>query len=352
MRDKLLKQTAIWVFLFTVVAMTFMVYYISTKPVVIIEDEKVGQENNESAKKAEQQEVAVLLEAGSKGQIFVPLKKDIKNTQIEIREDNYRGELLILLPQDKNEEGFRGTVLADPSIVEKVSWSIIEGKCCLRVQMTDFYEYKQEFEKGKLTVSLQKTTDLYDHVIVINPGHGGSSYGNVVGSYLEKDITMAIAQKAVACLEKEHIKAYLTRNEGEDPTDSERADFVEHMNADLAIEIHAVADADNPKIFGTRAVYNSMFFIPGFGNLQIADLLEREVVTKIHGKAIGLAASKSVYPFLENLKIPAAGIEVGYITNKQESFLLGQDAYQQKIAEGICAAVVKAYAQMEIKNDK
>ena len=76
-----------------------------------------------------------------------------------------------------------------------------------------------------------------------------------------------------------------------------------------------------------------------------SDLLEREVVTAISGKANGLIEASAEDTVISEATVPAAAIKVGYLTNGQESILLQREDYIQRIAEGIYQTILKAYEE-------
>ena len=78
---------------------------------------------------------------------------------------------------------------------------------------------------------------------------------------------------------------------------------------------------------------------------ELADLLEREVVTAISGKANGLIEASAEDTVISEATVPAAAIKVGYLTNGQESILLQREDYIQRIAEGIYQTILKAYEE-------
>ena len=110
----------------------------------------------------------------------------------------------------------------------------------------------------------------------------------------------------------------------------------------MLIRIEVSGD-QNTKLYGTETVYNSRFFIPGFGSVELADLLEREVVTAVSGKAGGLLEAGEADAVISNATVPAAAVKVGYLTNGQEFILLQREDYIQRIAEGIYQTILKAY---------
>lgn len=50
---------------------------------------------------------------------------------------------------------------------------------------------------------------------------------------------------------------------------------------------------------------------------------------------------------LWQLKIPAARISLGYVTNSSERQLLEQESYQKKLAEGIAEAISEVYTNTQ-----
>lgn len=104
-------------------------------------------------------------------------------------------------------------------------------------------------------------------------------------------------------------------------------------------------DEEDPEQFGTETWYNGEYFIPGFGNLQMANLLERRVTEAVSGRANGLMETQD--PVLQRLTIPGALVKAGYLTHEREGELLGQQGYVQKVAEGIVDALRQAFVELE-----
>ena len=57
-------------------------------------------------------------------------------------------------------------------------------------------------------------------------------------------------------------------------------------------------------------------------------------------------SDKSVY-LLEELKIPAVLVEVGFLSNPEEARLLGDEKYQQKVAASIYQGIMKYISKKE-----
>jgi N-acetylmuramoyl-L-alanine amidase len=83
--------------------------------------------------------------------------------------------------------------------------------------------------------------------------------------------------------------------------------------------------------------------------VELADLIEREVVTDISGRGLGLFEADEECYILHNASVPATMVQVGYLSNKREAALLYKDEYRQCIADGIYDGVMKAFEEYLLK---
>lgn len=75
--------------------------------------------------------------------------------------------------------------------------------------------------------------------IVIDPGHGGENLGADHNGYLEKDMSLIVAESMRDELEKyEGIEVYMTRTEDVDMSLEERVDYAEDVGADFFFCLH------------------------------------------------------------------------------------------------------------------
>ena len=217
-----------------------------------------------------------------------------------------------------------------------------KDRICLRFALTDVFEYHSIFEDSALYVDFMTPKEVFDRIIVIDPAYGQQDTGVTANNIKAKDITLEIARALKAKLDNTDIKVYYTRMDDSNPTAAKRVELAAATKADMLIRIEVSGD-QNTKLYGTETVYNSRFFIPGFGSVELADLLEREVVTAVSGKAGGLLEAGEADAVISNATVPAAAVKVGYLTNGQEFILLQREDYIQRIAEGIYQTILKAY---------
>lgn len=147
------------------------------------------------------------------------------------------------------------------------------------------------------------------------------------------DVALAVAQRVAAALADSDIRVRLTRSGAMAPSAEERLALAEKSGADYYICMD-VSSSPEPETYGISGYYNAEYFIPEFGNAELADLLVRSVTLAVSDRAVGLYAAEADSVLME-LSVPSAQVNLGYITNETEYTLMRQDDYQAKLAQGI-----------------
>lgn len=204
------------------------------------------------------------------------------------------------------------------------------------IVITEEQELKGEGNLEPLTEAILKERQEYDFIVLINAAHGGENKGNVVNELQEKQITLDVGKKLEKMSKENEIGFFLIREEDTDISNENRAKLIQRVEPDLVVDLHVNADPDSERTFGTAVIYNEDFYRPVLTNAKAADLMEKQLVTRIKGKALGIMGdTEKKYPLLSMIRVPAVSIEMGFLTNKQESELLKKESYQKKIAAGI-----------------
>lgn len=354
MTQSLMRSTLVYCTLFVAAAMSVMLYYSATKTVGVpdvAQDEVVSSTQPEQTVPevpTESDEIKIDRNQQSTNYFCVPVPESVKAEEV-VLENHYMSEELWVSISTSEPVLFR-EFYADNSVYGNSS-SVLDGhfeageeRTCLRFALDGVYEYRSIFEDHILYVEFVPPKEAYEKVIVIDPAYGGEEVGVTGKNAVAKDITLNIAKALKAKFDESDIKVYYTRMDDSNPASADRVGLSAATKADMLIRIE-VSGNENSKLYGTTAVYNSQFFIPGFGNVELADLLEREVVTSISGKAGGLVEATQADEVIGGATVPAAAIRVGYLTNSQEAILLQREDYIERIADGIYNAVIKAYEE-------
>lgn len=348
MKLNLIKKAAIGSVLFSTVAMG-MILYLSAGKVITISDvaqDEVHRDVLAASKEGgiKEQALTFVLGEADTSYLRIPLPEECKAEDIVI-ENHYMDQELCVIVKN-TDSGFYGenAISGNREMVIQGSFEETREGVRLRFMLTDIFEYRTILENNDLYVSFLSPREMYDKIVVIDPACGGSNAGYTTEREEEKKINLQIAQKLKEKLDKTDIKAYYTRMDDVNPEEEKRIKLANETRADMYIRIQMDWKEDE-RIYGTTVVYNGDYFIPGFGSVELADLLEREVVTDIKGKALGLVEAEPEEYAVKHATIPAAAIKAGCLSNKQEAILLAREDYQEKIASGIYHAILKIYEE-------
>jgi N-acetylmuramoyl-L-alanine amidase len=215
--------------------------------------------------------------------------------------------------------------------------------------------------------------------IVLDPGHGGEDPGALGGrGLMEKNITLAMARDLKKALEATgRYRVTLTRDKDVFIRLSQRVAFARNKQADLFISLHAdsinragvrgasiytlsekASDAETEKL---AARENHADLIAGLdlsvededvANILV-DLTMRDTMNQskfFANKSVSLLKASGVrtlenphrfagFAVLKAPDIPSVLIELGYMSNAQESAMLSSPEYRGKIAGALVAGI-------------
>ena len=183
-------------------------------------------------------------------------------------------------------------------------------------------------------------------IVCIDPGHGGPDPGAVSPSGIqEKEITLTVAKRVAEYLQRAGVKVVLTRDKdmelvaGNDDAAElrARAKVANDAKADFFLSIHCNA-ASTPDAEGFE-----LYHYPG--STKGAMLATK--IADAYAMASGLKRRKVAsanFQVLRDTAMPAALIELGFLTNKTDCVLLKEPAFQDKIALGIAFGILEMRA--------
>ena len=185
------------------------------------------------------------------------------------------------------------------------------------------------------------STNAYQKIIVIDPGHGGSDAGAIGPTGVtEKSVALAVSLKAQNLLTADGYKVIMTRTTDVDVAAPGVSDQVELQsrvnkappNASLFISVHCNAFSNGTA--NGMETYHAPNAVKGS---RLARLLNEEL-EKLGGlNNRGVKAAR--FYVMTHSQCPASLIELGFITNPREEKLLASNDYQQKLAQAITNAV-------------
>ena len=220
--------------------------------------------------------------------------------------------------------------------------------------------------------------------IVIDPGHGGDDLGaRGAGGTEEKRITLEVARRLRALIETRlGVRVILTREDDRRVSLDDRAAVANNNKADLFLSLHLnaapVSDVAGAEVFhlrlddegeeARRAAETEAVSLPVLGGAERTldvirwDLAQaRHVETsaalaamlgeELRGHIPMAARPRQEAPLrvLTGVNMPAALIEMAYLTNEEQERRAQSDAFQNAVAQGIYGAVLRFRSHLEAR---
>ncbi len=218
--------------------------------------------------------------------------------------------------------------------------------------------------------------------IVIDPGHGGTDVGarGAAGTE-EKAITLEVARRLRTLIESRlGIRVILTRDDDRAVTPDERAALANNRKADLFLSLHANA-ASSPTVAGAevfhllldregedarrRAEADAVSLPVVGGTARAIEAIRWDLAQASHVEVSAMLAGLLVDELgahvpmgprprqqaplrvLVGANMPAALIEMAYLTNPEQEKALQSDDFQSLLAQSIFDAITRYRATLE-----
>ncbi len=189
---------------------------------------------------------------------------------------------------------------------------------------------------------------LLGKIIYIDPGHGGLDPGTVYKDIYEKDINLSISKKLEDSLIRQGAIVYMTRYGDYDLSAnntinrkrsdlSRRSNIINRSNCDLYLSIHLNAETSSTWR-GGQIFYDDI----NESNKEIAELFQKLFKQELNSSRKYKKVS-DLY-LQKRVKVPGVLIEVGFLSNPNDRYLLKQDTYQSKVADVITKGVVEYFS--------
>ncbi|MGB9792219.1 MAG: N-acetylmuramoyl-L-alanine amidase, partial [Thermacetogeniaceae bacterium] len=240
---------------------------------------------------------------------------------------------LLRWQEELNQEGFTRARLSQYQ----------DGVVRLVVEVTRGVTFTKEARLNGCEITLKfRPATQAGRVVVIDPGHGGSDPGAIGPSGVrEKDVNLAIAMRVVSILRQEGVNALLTHS-GEGAELSERTAFANSNGAEVFVSIHSNSSV-NPALGGTAtytyAPVGTSLESQRDSRLRLASLLEEELVNALGLRRAGVFEEN--FYVLRNTQMPAALVEVAFLSNPSEEQMLVDPDFQNRAAQAIARAIIR-----------
>ncbi len=215
-------------------------------------------------------------------------------------------------------------------------------------------------------------------VVVIDPGHGGADFGaRGDAGVLEKHVVLAVSRRIGRRLTARGFTVVFTREGDEFVSLPERTEIANRARGDLFLSIHAnsaaSAEVEGPETYflsveasdaeamRVAMIENEVFRQEGTSpddslivgeilgdlirteHLRVSSDLAAAIQRSLSALGVNRGVKQAPFVVLVGVNMPAALIELGFLTHPKEEQRLGRRGYQSAMADAIAVAVATYY---------
>lgn len=195
--------------------------------------------------------------------------------------------------------------------------------------------------------AFMKEAPLVGKTIYLDAGHGGKDPGAYYKDIYEEDINLSIVLKLRDKLESLGAIVYLTRDSDYDLSNpnaslrkrsdlSNRAKMINSSDADIYLSIH-LNSSSNTSWRGAQVFYDDI----NENNEKLADIFQKNFNKYLNSNR-NIQEISTLYMYKRITK-PGLLLELGFISNPNERYLLNQDDYQNKIVNVLSDSLLEVF---------
>jgi len=172
--------------------------------------------------------------------------------------------------------------------------------------------------------------------VVIDPGHGGPDPGAVgIGGLRETDIVLDVSKRVSKFLTSKGVKVLMTRKKEMDLDLPPRVVKANNFRANAFVSIHANASRGNRKDVNGLETY----YYTGFRGLTLAKSIHSQIIKVAHGSP-DRGVRRSRFFVIRRTNMPAALVEIGFVTGRIDSRKLRQGDHRERLAFAIAKGIL------------
>lgn len=193
----------------------------------------------------------------------------------------------------------------------------------------------------KVTASV-KSMNLLGNVIILDSGHGGVDAGATGNQIIEKDLNLILTRKLEKELVSRGATIYLTREDDKDLSTTtvnrkrsdlyNRAKYINKISPNMYISIH-LNSVTNSSWRGLQVFYTTK----NEENKLIAETITNHLKESISN--VREIKKDNTYYMYKHITSPGVLIEAGFISNPNDSCLLRNKEYQDKLISSISDSI-------------
>lgn len=272
----------------------------------------------------------------------------LKDTKYNVNYDSIKKVLEISIPAE-NTKLNNGTLNVGDNLIDNI---VIKEELSYKKVLVNFkrsviHKVLSKEIDNEIVLTFIRDMDVSpsERLIVIDPGHGGKYPGACSpNGTREKDITISISNKLNESLKALGYNTIMTRYDDSHLELYDRTDIANNNNADIFVSVHSNSFPNDRNVSGLEVLYHPDKQEGDGSSYDLAKMMQDEVLktTGFYDRGIVKRPKLAV---LRTSKMPAALIEVGFLSNEGDEALIKNSEFQDKVVEGIVKAIERYFME-------
>lgn len=259
--------------------------------------------------------------------LIIPLPGGLTESDVNIEADTQNKRVNLLINNVDSDFYYDNPLGGNGEQIEKILYGYENESSSARIVLLtrEMYELIADISDGELRLEFMDPADVYDEIIVLNPGHA-PGMGTMAYGYDESTVDHELAALLAGKLGDAGYGVYVAE-------DDAAPELAEQIGADMYISIHCSADTDSRITRGQTIEY-----VRGDG---AGEKLSETIRSCIEAEVNGSAVSVAVYGGQKALPAGRTSliIKAGYLTNYEEAVMLSDKNYLERLAEGLTKGI-------------
>lgn len=212
----------------------------------------------------------------------------------------------------------------------------------MELQLNAVYAYQFYTDENYIYIDLRPLRECYDHIVVIDAGHGGKDTGSYAafGEMTEEDYNLAIVKKLKEYFDKEeNIKVFYTRLTDTKVSLESRVGLANSLGADLFLSVHCNSNDETPEANGMEVLYQNEGESSETSK-KFAKVILESLIEKTGRRKRSMLKGNDIY-IIRNAEVPVALAEIGFLNNTGDLSYLQSEEGQNAIAEGLYQGILE-----------
>lgn len=295
----------------------------------------IYRQNTYAGEKIIEDTVAESTAPVSKGSFIIPVPEGTEPQKVLVHSQLENRQVTVQIEGVDSSFYYTHPLNGETGQVAKLLYGNVEGAAQIEILLNDYCVCSWQMIEAGVSLEFAPLSEVYEHIVLVDAGHMETEldYGTVINQVRESEINYRLAAMVQDELAAQGIGAFLSRPQKSDTvTAAEREALLQTVSAEAVITIHCAGD--------TRTRVTHGMTISGDENMsaQVKLYLEKAGVALLDSAAEGKNG-------FETADIPVLKLKAGYLTNAQESALLTDEIYLQKISAAIAKGIAEYYQE-------